>query len=407
MRVRVLAALCVLAGLSGCGGSSGGAAATPEAGTASPPAAARKFDPPTRFDPATGVALPREAIEPQVNLAGAAVAPLTIALVDSTAFIVTAVQVLVVDVLTGKTTATVTPEHKAAPAGLGNTVWAGPNGASMPLLAKVDGRTLVLATFRVDGSASSELVAIDAQTGARAWTLLLDTATTQLGVHDRTLILGNFGTNAVTTALDLSTRKVVWSKPGVETTAVAGDSVIVIDGRARAALSVSDGAQRWRTPADVEVQSVTPAGDRLVVMQWITKENKRRFNVLDTATGAVKTAEDTGNQRVDCVDDQAGVVVCHAGGGPVADWVGALDPGTGTWRWELPAQGREAPGFTAAWHGAVYGRAGGKPVVLDARTGTEREASPGIAPLFVSAYAGLAIAGEAGNYDLRAFHPTA
>jgi hypothetical protein len=44
---------------------------------------------------------------------------------------------------------------------------------------------------------------------------------------------------------------------------------------------------------------------------------------------------------------------------------------------------------TAAWHGAVYGTAGDKPLVLDAKTGVDREPSPGLAPAAVSGYAGF------------------
>jgi hypothetical protein len=44
---------------------------------------------------------------------------------------------------------------------------------------------------------------------------------------------------------------------------------------------------------------------------------------------------------------------------------------------------------TAVWHGAVYGRANDQPVVLDAKTGADREPSPGIAPVAVNAHGGV------------------
>lgn len=72
----------------------------------------------------------------------------------------------------------------------------------------------------------------------------------------------------------------------------------------------------------------------------------------------------------------------------------ALDATSGELLWQLPASGHTAPTVTAVWHGAVYGTAGGTPVVLDAKTGVDREPSPGLAPVAVSGYAGVATSAQ-------------
>ena len=45
--------------------------------------------------------------------------------------------------------------------------------------------------------------------------------------------------------------------------------------------------------------------------------------------------------------------------------------------------------MTTAWHGAVYGTTVNGPLVLDARTGADRDTRPGAAPVLVNAYLGL------------------
>jgi outer membrane protein assembly factor BamB len=75
-----------------------------------------------------------------------------------------------------------------------------------------------------------------------------------------------------------------------------------------------------------------------------------------------------------CRYDQAAVTVCTMG----TSLVFALDATSGKQLWQLPTTGWIAPTVTAAWHGAVYGTAGDKPLVLDAKTGVDREPSPAL-----------------------------
>ncbi|MFD7446617.1 hypothetical protein [Streptomyces sp. NPDC059909] len=45
----------------------------------------------------------------------------------------------------------------------------------------------------------------------------------------------------------------------------------------------------------------------------------------------------------------------------------------------------------AVWHGAVYGVTTDGPVILDARTGKDREVRPGAVPFEVDQYGGLTV----------------
>jgi hypothetical protein len=69
----------------------------------------------------------------------------------------------------------------------------------------------------------------------------------------------------------------------------------------------------------------------------------------------------------------------------------ALDATSGKSPWCLPKGGRTALKVTSVWDGAVYGTTSNGPVVLDGRTGRDRQETPGIAPLVADAYAGIAV----------------
>ena len=66
----------------------------------------------------------------------------------------------------------------------------------------------------------------------------------------------------------------------------------------------------------------------------------------------------------------------------------ALDAVSAQLLWSLPAAGRVPPQVSTAWHGAVYGTTVNGPVVVDARTGRDRNPAPGAAPVVVDGYLG-------------------
>lgn len=77
--------------------------------------------------------------------------------------------------------------------------------------------------------------------------------------------------------------------------------------------------------------------------------------------------------------------------------------------WQLPDEqsDRVAPEVTSAWHGRVYGETENGPVALDARTGEDAPAGPGIAPVLVNGSAALALKQEDGwKYNLFVYAAT-
>jgi hypothetical protein len=65
--------------------------------------------------------------------------------------------------------------------------------------------------------------------------------------------------------------------------------------------------------------------------------------------------------------------------------------------WEITkSASRIPPQITAAYHGLIYGNASGSgPVTLDAKTGEDAPDAPGLAPILVDKYVGVATKGEA------------
>jgi outer membrane protein assembly factor BamB len=127
----------------------------------------------------------------------------------------------------------------------------------------------------------------------------------------------------------------------------------------------------------VQQATLAAAGPAFVAVLGEQVDGKR-FYALVHADGTITDREQgqyDGGLR--CRYDGVSVTVCAIG---VSNPLFALDATTGKDLWQLPATGRIAPNVTAVWDGAVYGTAGGKPLVLDAHTGTDKETSPGLAP---------------------------
>ncbi|MCX5014899.1 hypothetical protein OG765_28505 [Streptomyces sp. NBC_00555] len=104
--------------------------------------------------------------------------------------------------------------------------------------------------------------------------------------------------------------------------------------------------------------------------------------------GKARATMPPGMRAMSCTYDRGQTLVCTYGFAVVA-----VDADTGTLLWALKdGEGnRKPPTVTAVWHGRVYGRGVGGPVVLDARTGTDMPTKPEAAPLLVNEYAGLAL----------------
>jgi hypothetical protein len=203
---------------------------------------------------------------------------------------------------------------------------------------------------------------------------------------------------------------VLWSADGVAVDALLADGpaggtalgIATAPGESRAyadsgvvGLDVVTGLRRFGGgPGDEVLRDprIAPAGPGLAVVSGRTGATtlsapSATLRFVD-ARGATVRSVDVGRSYTPprCVWDEATTTVC---GGDTQ--VFAVDAATAAPLWQLPdpAANRVAPRMTTAWHGAVYGTTVNGPVVLDARTGADRDSRPGAAPVLVDAYLGL------------------
>jgi outer membrane protein assembly factor BamB len=394
-RLTAGALLTVAALAAGCTSDPAPTPTTPTPAPASSAAAPTRqsFDPPIRFDP---TAQPLGQGRDQDVL-----------LYDQTAFVAGETGTTVTDLLTGKAAATLAPAHPPVqrPGGLGKPV------GHTPMLVQRAGKPAVVIPYAVQIPASGttaakqavQLLVADAGTGAQLaelsvaatpaegdgdFTAVAAEYVTVVGAQGNTLVL-TVG-KQVTVGVDLTTGSVLWRNTALQAVTVLGDTVVGLTapdaGLAQKVIGVgvSDGTRRWST-ATVRNAELAAAGPAYAVLLAEQDGGKRLYvrvsgdgKLTDRATGAYPSG-------LVCRYDQAAVTVCTLG----TALVFALDATSGKQLWQLPATGRTAPAVTAVWHGAVYGTAGDKPLVLDAKTGVDREPSPGLAPVAVSGYAGV------------------
>jgi hypothetical protein len=374
--------------------------------TSRPPVDLKSFDPPTRFNTAAVGPLEVSTDADEVLLHGTtAVVPIH----GSKPTAPSREEIRLVDTRTNTVREVIKPTHPLPKTG---TVIA------LPTLTSVSGRPTVLAPFlgeapgqgTTPGRPLVEVVSIDPQTGKTDWRTeipvegLTGTGRSSgvevsfAGVADgvgvvRVVDPSPSARRGDTYALDLSSRKVLWSMRGFEARAVAAGVVAGQEpGTGRTpkvqvrGLDARSGQQRWASPRDAYLVDVFPAGPSKAVVQGRTDPGGKPYvEVVEIATGrAVTVTEDkpgTPDPHLSrCRYDEQAIAVCSGG-----DWVGALDAQTGSWLWSITKGGaRLVPRVTGAWHGVVYGRTDNGPVVLDGRTGTDRETQPGVAPSVVN-----------------------
>lgn len=165
-----------------------------------------------------------------------------------------------------------------------------------------------------------------------------------------------------------------------------------------AALSLRSGRPAWQAPAGLSGVTIWPSGSRAVVVSGQDFNSGQLFlSLVAAATGKTRTTLSHGagttagsSLGFSCTFDRWATDVCAAGSGPNAVAFG-MDATSGKVLWQLPdkASNRVAPAVTTTWHGAVYGTTSSGPVILDARSGADRNDSPGIAPVLVDAYVGV------------------
>ncbi|MEE6260111.1 PQQ-binding-like beta-propeller repeat protein [Plantactinospora sonchi] len=374
--------------------------------TSRPPVELKSFDPPTRFDAAAVTPLEVSTDADEVLLHGTtAVVPIH----GSKPTASSEDEIRLVDVRTNTVREVIKPTYPLPKIG---TV------TVLPALTSVGGRPTVLAPFlgespgqgTTPGRPLVEVVAIDPESGKADWRAEIPVEgwpengsangveVSVVGVADGVGIvrIADSSLSAEggdTYALDLGSRKVLWSMRGFAGRAVAAG---VVAGQQPGAgqtpkvqvrgIDARTGRQRWASPRDAYSVDVFAAGPSKAVVRGRTEpDGKRYVEVVEIATGrAVTVTEDKPDAPAphpqDCVYDEQAITICSGN-----DWVGALDAQTGSWLWSITKGGsRLVPYVTGAWHGVVYGRTDNGPVVLDGRTGTDRETQPGVAPSVVN-----------------------
>jgi hypothetical protein len=383
----------------------------------------KSFDPPLRFDPTAGVALPGDAGAGSVSIGGQVVQPLPVTLSDLTAYIAARASLRIVDLGTGmvqnilRSRYEPLPESRGLPAG---------HPASAPLIINADAGRLVLAPFLVSvpGHGTTpqrpivELTAADAATGGTAWTAQLDLppwasrptarlTATMVGVHGHVAVIDVADVTAaeagdrdsqITYGVDLNTRLARWQRGGFDGATLAGSVVVGSEPTHTGsdlrvlALAADDGKQRWTGPTGTRVDAQR-AGAALVAVE--TESGARSsLQFIQAENGQPAGSARPTESPLTCrYDDATAVTVCAPPLDGVRQLVQTFDAASGTLLWQLPdtKANRTAPAVTAVWHGAVYGRTGNGPVVLDARTGTDKNDSPELAPYAVNGYVGLAL----------------
>ncbi|GAA4614886.1 PQQ-binding-like beta-propeller repeat protein [Actinoallomurus liliacearum] len=307
-----------------------------------------------------------------------------------------------VDVTTGRSSWSARP-------GAGATV----DGRNIrPALASLGGRQYIIGLFpgELPGHGTTpatpvlELLLVDPATGRTAGddAMPLPAELAEgfnlhqiVGTDGRAVVIGLSGSSpdAVVVA-DPAAHRIRWTRQKATPVATSDGLVVVIDavrpsgffnieGTYRLqGIDTATAAVRWSTaPSTADTYQAERAGPRLVTLSGGFDETA---GLLDITTGKRRFRYPDQEKLYDCRDDDRSVVVCFTTGR-----VMALDATTAQLLWELPKDGRTSPSVTAAWHGAVYGTTANGPVVLDARTGRDREASPGAAPALVGPYGGV------------------
>jgi outer membrane protein assembly factor BamB len=214
-----------------------------------------------------------------------------------------------------------------------------------------------------------------------------------VGADDQAIVIGLSGSGVdAVVVVDPTARRIRWARRGVIPVAASGGRVVVI-GTVRPAgifgggtyrlqgIDAMTNAVRWSTaPVSTHTYEAGPAGPTLVALF----AGDGADGLLDISTGRRRFRFPDQSVRYDCVHDGRSVTVCHS-----THQVLAFDAATARPLWELPKGGRTQPTVTTVWHGAVYGTTANGPVVIDARTGRDRETSPGAAPSLVGPYGAI------------------
>jgi hypothetical protein len=259
-----------------------------------------------------------------------------------------------------------------------------------------------------------DVVVADAATGKAVSVVQVDLADGDVdpdgssGDDSRVKVVGVRGSTVVISAgervglaVDLAAGKLVWRRPNVRVVSLIGDTVVgesppdSPDKSDAVGLALADGQPRWTALPTTYNLQVVAAGPNFVMATG--GQGDTGFFVLIRPDGSLAARNKGEYIAMNCRYDEVAVTVCFSDFGRFAF---GLDSTTNAVLWTLPQEGsrRVVPQVTAVWHGAVYGTANRLPVVLDARTGADKDPETGLAPVVVNAHAAV-IAGPTGGQN--------
>ncbi|WP_405438466.1 PQQ-like beta-propeller repeat protein [Streptomyces avidinii] len=408
--VRPLAlALSLTVGLlAGCGPAADDAKPSSSTAAATPSAPAKRtltpHDPPQWFDARGRVPLPEAATEGRTNLAGQVRGggeDLPLLLHGARAFVVSPSGVQVVDLADGRTV--------GEEAARGEVLRQDTDGFILPpVLAGSEVLVPFLLTMPASGThtagAMVEVVAVSTAPPYKAawrttvklpeWALQTSAKVqvAAVGAENGTAVVTvKAGDDAVSYGIDAASHALRWTQPGLEAVQVATGmavGLLHVEPLTSVPLGVdlATGTEKWRGEKTYNpiMNGAGPGTVRLAGTQTGGKGDQ----LLDVSSGKARAAMPPGMSAMSCTYDRSQTLVCTHGFAVVA-----IDTATGALLWALKDgdQGRTPPTVTAVWHGRVYGRGVGGPVVLDARTGADMPTKPEAAPLLVNEYAGLVL----------------
>ncbi|MEV4333644.1 PQQ-binding-like beta-propeller repeat protein [Streptomyces sp. NPDC049597] len=384
----------------GDGGSSdaksSGESAKPSQATSKGPSRP-SFDPPVRFGGPT-VELP-SATQPSTT-SGEATRP-AVTLADGVAYITAEGGLEAIDTGTGAPRWDVSTKHAPEAGGFGSN-------RAAPLVS-ADGKTVYAAWNRdVEGEGTTpdrsviEVLAVETATGKTSWSAEITAAPSSTGLSaipigaDEMLapqVIGVDAGTALVTAADTtyavepSAGTVRWKKPDFRAVTLAdgvvagGEKTGFGEGRLLG-LAAATGEQRWTV---AEARQPAAAAPRL-----LSASLNDTTLVIDAVSGERRVALDGEGWR--CRHDAQSLVLCSKYGyGAANRGITVFDAASVQTQWMLPdGSGRTVPKVSGFWHGAVYGEVGDEPIVLDGKTGQDRQTSAGAAPNEIDRYGGVA-----------------
>jgi outer membrane protein assembly factor BamB len=351
--------------------------------------------------------------------------PVPVGLAGGDAYISFTDHLDVVNMASGKLVRSVRPSRPAAR-------WPANAVIPAPTITAVGTRTVALFPFLVNipghgtvaATPALQLVAVTAPGSTIAWTAQFPLGAWTRDLPGADLVAAVVGTAGDTVVLRVSdpsglpahtyavtpAGKLLWSSPdSFAAGAVIGDAVAGFAGDVPGAAekvsvrALGSGQIRRTSPGTSFEVRVVPAGpDQAIVMGRRYDSGHYYFERLGADGRSRPTNVPAGLSPTSCVYDQVKTVVCYNDPPQVI----AFDVTSGQMLWSLPdtAANRVAPTVTAVWHGAIYGETGNGAVVLDARSGKDRQDAPGIAPNVVDASYG--VAWNPGTHQLMAYPAT-